>query len=103
MHDFWEDKDMHKKDIDIIQINLGNRCNLSCRHCHIEASPAGSNTMDRITAEKITAKLRETDVSRIEFTGGEPILIPNLTYFIEELSGHKDIAVRTNLVSLGIP
>lgn len=28
-----------KLKIDTVQINLGNKCNQSCFHCHIEASP----------------------------------------------------------------
>ena len=27
--------------IGIFQINLGYRCNLSCRHCHVNGGPLG--------------------------------------------------------------
>jgi radical SAM/Cys-rich protein len=103
MKNFWGKKVIRKNDINIIQINLGNRCNLACQHCHIGASPAGSNNMNKKTSEKIIDKLRKIDVNTVEFTGGEPTLNPNLIYFIEELSDTKDVVVRTNLVSLDMP
>ena len=103
MNNFWEEKELCKNDIDIIQINMGNLCNLACKHCHVGASPAGSDNMDRETAEKISRKLRKLPVQRVEFTGGEPILNPNLPYFIEEFSDSKEIIVRTNLVSMDMP
>ena len=28
-----------KNKITVLQINLGRRCNLTCAHCHVEASP----------------------------------------------------------------
>ncbi|MDY6971196.1 MAG: arsenosugar biosynthesis radical SAM protein ArsS [Thermodesulfobacteriota bacterium] len=103
MNSFWEGKDLRKNEINVVQINMGNLCNLACRHCHVGASPAGSDNMDRETAEKISQKLRGLSVRRVEFTGGEPILNPNLAYFIEELSGLKEVVVRTNLVSMDMP
>ncbi len=30
-----------------LQVNLGNLCNLACRHCHVGGSPQGKNVMDR--------------------------------------------------------
>ena len=103
MNSFWEEKEIRKSSVDIIQVNLGNRCNLACRHCHIGASPKGSNNMDRNTAEKIVDKLLKIEGRSVEFTGGEPILNPNLAFFIEELSGARDITVRTNMVALDMP
>jgi radical SAM/Cys-rich protein len=103
MNNFWAGETLRKKHIDIIQINMGNLCNLACNHCHIGASPAGSDNMNRATAEKIADKLKNVGVRKVEFTGGEPVLNTNLVYFIEELSGIKDIVVRTNLLPMGMP
>ncbi len=95
---------LEKRKIQTVQINLGNRCNQSCRHCHIEASPRGSKNMDRETAELITSKLMESDIRDIEFTGGTPEMNPNLRFFIESLSGNgKTLTVRTSLTVLEMP
>ncbi len=103
MNNFWEGKEIKKNGVDIIQINLGNRCNLACKHCHIEASPKGVKNMESETAEKIIDKLKTLEVKHVELTGGEPVLNPNLQYFIEELCDTKKITVRTNLISLDLP
>lgn len=103
MNSFWEERPLKKKTIEVIQINLGNLCNLSCSHCHIEGSPQGKKNMSQETALKIIDKLKKLDVRAIEFTGGEPVLNNNLKTFILELHDKKDLTVRSNLVSLAIP
>lgn len=92
---------LKKGNIEIIQINLGDLCNLNCTHCHINASPRGHCNMDSETAHKILAKLITMEVEMVEFTGGAPEMNPNLPYFIEELSrvGIPSL-VRTNLTIL---
>ena len=100
----WQNENIRKAKIETIQINLGNRCNQTCVHCHIEASPQGRKNMNTATAEKILDKLLELDIENVEFTGGSPELNPNLRMFIEELGkNNKKIAVRTNLTVLDIP
>jgi radical SAM/Cys-rich protein len=101
---FWLQQEMIKQPVTIMQINLGNRCNQACTHCHIQASPEGSHNMDRKTAEKIMHKLIASDIKDIEFTGGAPELNINLPWFIEELAkNNKNITVRTNLTALDMP
>ncbi len=78
MNKFWEEQSYKKKTITTVQINLGNLCNLQCKHCHIEASPSGTKNMTAATAEKIAAKLLGSNIKNIEFTGGEPFLNENL-------------------------
>ena len=96
---------LKKVKIETVQINLGNKCNLTCSHCHIDASTAGKRNMDYETAKKIVNKLMHLDVKNVEFTGGAPELNPNLRYFIKEFSrhNHKSLAVRTNLTVLDLP
>jgi len=94
----WEEKNITKVKINTIQINIGNRCNQACAHCHIGASPRGSKNMDFETARKVLDKLLTLDIENLEFTGGTPELNPNLKMFIEELSQNsKKITVRSSL------
>jgi len=53
-----------------LQVNLGNLCNLACRHCHVAASPAGEKTMGRDVAEKILAVLQRQPGITLDMTGG---------------------------------
>jgi len=101
---FWETEVLRKERIEIVQINMGNRCNQTCTHCHIGASPRGDKNMDPGTAEKILDKLQSLDIGDVEFTGGTPEMNPNLTMFIEKLAGQgKKVAVRTSLTVLDLP
>ena len=37
------------------QINIGLKCNLACKHCHVESSPARTEEMSRETLEQCLA------------------------------------------------
>lgn len=100
----WEERNLTKVKINTIQINIGNKCNQACAHCHIGASPRGNKNMDIETAKKILDKLLTLDIENIEFTGGTPELNPNLKMFIKGLSRNgKTITVRTSLTVLDLP
>jgi radical SAM/Cys-rich protein len=56
-----------------LQINVGWRCDLACTHCHVEAGPNRTETMDRKTADRILTVLRDNpSVTTIDLTGGAP-------------------------------
>ncbi len=56
-----------------LQINVGWRCDLACTHCHVEAGPNRTETMDRKTADRILTVLRDNPgVTTIDLTGGAP-------------------------------
>lgn len=95
---------LRKEGIEVVQINLGNRCNQFCSHCHVEGAPSGNKNMDRPTAQKIKESLFRMKVRDIEFTGGAPEMNPNLNSLIGGLSGQgKRLTVRTNLTILEHP
>ncbi|MEW6002300.1 MAG: arsenosugar biosynthesis radical SAM (seleno)protein ArsS [Nitrospirota bacterium] len=100
---FWAKDKIKKGKINVIQVNVGNVCNQMCSHCHIGGSPYGELNMDFYTAEKILKKIMALNIENIEFTGGAPEMNPNLKMFIENLSLHKKITVRTNLTILDLP
>lgn len=85
----------------VIQANLGLRCNLSCRHCHVEASPVRQENMDWPTMEAILRLAAELPGCQVDLTGGAPELNPNFRRFVTALrkAGHT-VQVRTNLAVL---
>jgi len=103
MNSFFTDTPLKKKAVEIVQINMGNLCNLSCSHCHVEGSPEGKNIMSEETSLRIIETLKSLKVHQVEFTGGEPTLNKNLITFIEELHEISQLSVRSNLVALGMP
>ena len=88
-------------DIDILQMNITRRCNLSCRHCHVQAGPNRTEAMSQDTLRHCIAAAGNSGVSTIDITGGAPELHPELTFLVQEMAGlGKRLIVRSNLVIL---
>ena len=86
------------KELGTLQVNLGNLCNQSCSHCHVQASPNGKNIMSKSVMQKIIDFLKKHPNLCIDITGGCPELNPNFKYFIENVSRYTfSIMARTNL------
>lgn len=88
----------------IIQVNLGLRCNLQCRHCHVEGSPSRQEVMSWATMEKVLALASHFPGRQLDLTGGAPELNPDFRRFVIALrnAGHP-VLVRTNLTVLFQP
>ncbi|MHC4111935.1 MAG: arsenosugar biosynthesis radical SAM (seleno)protein ArsS [Planctomycetota bacterium] len=81
-----------------LQVNLGNRCNQSCVHCHIQAGPNGKKIMSKKVMEKIINFLRSCPGLCADVTGGCPELNPDFKFFINSIYQlASPIMVRTNL------
>ncbi|HOX05462.1 MAG TPA: arsenosugar biosynthesis radical SAM protein ArsS [Planctomycetota bacterium] len=92
---------MHCTEIDCIQVNLGLRCNQSCGHCHLEASPDRSEAMDWPAMELVLEAARASDCRQVDITGGAPELHPLLRRFIAALrEAQLEVAVRTSFTAL---
>lgn len=88
----------HFERLTTLQINLGNRCNLSCAHCHVGASPAGDHLMQRPTFDAIADLLAAQPGITLDITGGCPELHPDFCTLIEQTTGLAiRRIVRTNL------
>ena len=87
--------------LDVLQMNIGRKCNLICKHCHVNAGPARTEEMSREVMDACLTFAKEQKIVTIDITGGAPEMNPHLEYLIEESSkicGH--VIVRTNLVIL---
>ena len=54
---------------DTLQANLGYRCNQSCTHCHVAASPQRTEVMDRETMELLLRYLAARRIATLDLTG----------------------------------
>ncbi len=87
-----------------LQVNVGRLCNLACKHCHLECSPARTEMMgDGIMAAVVDAAAKaEWDV--VDVTGGTPELHPQFQEFIDALAKTgRPVMVRSNLVAMLAP
>jgi radical SAM/Cys-rich protein len=88
--------------LDIFQINVGKLCNMTCRHCHVDAGPdRTSETMSRETIDQCLAALDRTAASTVDITGGAPELNPHFRYLVDEcVARGKRVIDRCNLTIL---
>lgn len=63
--------------LDTLQVNLGYRCNQSCVHCHVDASPRRVEVMPLEVVGEVIAFLGRHRVDRLDLTGGAPELNPH--------------------------
>ena len=88
-------------DITLLQVNLGYRCNMACKHCHIEANPDRYETMSGDTVETVIDVLDNRCIHTVDITGGAPEMNPHFTYLVQrarQVGCH--VIVRTNLTIL---
>ena len=87
--------------IEILQLNLGYMCDLTCEHCHVDAGPDRKEIMSLETLQQVLHVIDQTQVKTVDLTGGAPEMNPHFIWLVEELSkrGVKTI-VRSNLTIL---
>lgn len=90
--------------IETMQINTGKICNLGCKHCHVEAGPQRTESMQKETMAACLQVMTDNDIKVLDITGGAPELNPNLCWLIREAAQMKrHIMLRTNLTLLNQP
>jgi len=96
--------ELRSEDMKVIQANLGFLCNLSCNHCHLQASPKRIEIMERETMLHILNAIEKIHPEYIDLTGGSPEMNPYFEWFIARIRS-RDISVwvRTNLTVLRRP
>lgn len=95
------DKVLTRDKISNLQVNVGNLCNQSCEHCHVDASPEGSKVMSREVMENIVDFLKKNEIKTLDVTGGAPELNPNFKYLVRTVRPLVDeLMTRSNLTVL---
>jgi radical SAM/Cys-rich protein len=88
--------------IEILQINVGKLCNMTCRHCHVDAGPDRTDAvMSRAVLERCLEALSETDIPTVDITGGAPELNPHFRWFVRQVKQlDRHVIDRCNLTVL---
>jgi radical SAM/Cys-rich protein len=90
--------------LETLQVNLGYRCNQSCLHCHVGASPQRTEAMDGDTAALVVGVLRARRVAVLDLTGGAPELNPHFRPLVREARAlGVRVIDRCNLTILSEP
>ncbi|OPX63879.1 MULTISPECIES: GTP 3',8-cyclase MoaA [unclassified Methanoregula] len=89
-------KDPHGRPVSNLRVSLTPRCNLSCIYCHREGEDAPGTSL---TAAEIAEVLRVAagfGIRSVKFTGGEPLLRPDLADIIRSVPDGMESSMTTN-------
>ena len=87
--------------LEILQVNLGYKCNLSCTHCHVNAGPSRIEQMNKENVDAVLDFMRSARVRTLDLTGGAPELNPNFKYLVQEATSLGiEVIDRCNLTIL---
>jgi len=88
-----------------LQLNIGKRCNQSCRHCHVGSSPVRTETMSREIMDACLQAIDGVDeIKTVDITGGAPEMNDNFSYLVKTCKNlGKHVIDRCNLTILEEP
>jgi radical SAM/Cys-rich protein len=90
-----------RKSLDILQVNLGYRCNQQCQHCHVNASPSRTEMMSSSVVNQFLDFVENNAIKTVDLTGGAPEMHPQFEQIINRLSElNVHIIDRCNLTIL---
>lgn len=70
--------------LNVLQVNLGYLCNLSCVHCHVNAGPTRTELMNLENIAEVLALLARSGIKTLDLTGGAPELNPHFRHLVLE-------------------
>ena len=89
--------------LDVLWLELTNRCNLSCIHCYADCGREGNETKETLSLSlwrKIIMDASKLSCKRLTFIGGEPFLesgtLLSLSRLASELEGIGFVEIFTN-------
>lgn len=81
-----------------MQINVTRQCNLACKHCHVECSPARKEDMSIAVADECIRVFKQCGFKVLDITGGAPEMSNVYKYLVTNIRPFAEkIIVRTNL------
>jgi radical SAM/Cys-rich protein len=95
---------LHRHNQEILQVNLGYRCNQTCVHCHVNAGPTRTEMMDSETLALIPQVLAARGLHTLDLTGGAPELHERFRDLVNKARAQDcHVIDRCNLTILSEP
>ena len=90
--------------ITVLQVNVGKKCNQTCKHCHVDAGPDRDEVMPDEVVDGVLTVLERTDVPTLDITGGAPELHPRFREMVTRARAlGRHVMDRCNLTILTLP
>jgi radical SAM/Cys-rich protein len=95
---------LSRRKTEILQINIGLRCNQTCLHCHVNSSPKRTEKMDEATIADVYDYAKNSDMHTLDITGGAPELHPQFRELVVKVRAlNVNVIDRCNLTILSEP
>ncbi len=91
---------------EILQLNVGKLCNLTCTHCHVNAGPARKEIITAETIDRILPWFAQSPLLTLDLTGGSPEMVPDFRRLVTEvrkMTPQRRIMDRLNPTILSEP
>tara|TARA_Y100001968_G_C19286110_1_gene681769 strand:- start:112 stop:1056 length:945 start_codon:yes stop_codon:yes gene_type:complete len=96
--------EIKRENLEILQINIGYKCNQACSHCHVNASPSRSEMMSDEIIKLIPRVIKHNNIKMLDITGGAPELHPKFKQLVKDVrSLEVEVMDRCNLTILKEP
>ena len=89
-------RDPYNRPVSNLRVSLTPKCNLSCIYCHKEGE---QSPKEQLSGEEIAEILRvaaKFEIRSVKFTGGEPLLRPDLLEIIRSVPAGMESSLTTN-------
>ena len=89
-------RDPYNRPVSNLRVSLTPKCNLSCIYCHKEGE---ESPKEQLSGEEIAEILRvaaKFEIRSVKFTGGEPLLRPDLLEIIRSVPAGMESSLTTN-------
>ena len=91
---------------EILQLNVGKLCNLTCEHCHVNAGPRRKEIISSETVDRVLEWFEASDLHTLDLTGGSPEMVPDfrrMVTAVRKFSRPRRIMDRLNATILSEP
>jgi GTP 3',8-cyclase len=89
-------KDSYDRPVSNLRISLTPQCNLSCIYCHREGERKPGSQLCAEDISEILKTAAHLGIRSVKFTGGEPLLRPDLVEIIESVPQGMESSITTN-------
>jgi GTP 3',8-cyclase len=90
---FQKIQDQHGRSFNYLRLAINERCNLRCIYCMSEdrVFPPNHTLLQPDEIKRIIDLVANMGVNKIRFTGGEPLLHPNIVDYVQHASRNPNI------------
>ena len=95
---------LRARGVEVLQVNVGKRCNQACHHCHVDAGPDRTEVMPDAVVDACLQFLERSDVGTLDITGGAPELHPRFKDLVTGArAAGRHVMDRCNLTITQLP